>query len=163
VVSPAAFDSKLYRSRLTAGDVLINLVGASIGRTCQVPDGMPAANINQAVCVYRAHNRSLADWAAMCFAWPVIISRLLGEQVETARANLSLSDLRRFSLPLPREGERDWLVSGFRCINATVQSQVEELAQLRLLKQGLMHDLLTGRVPVTVEAEPKLREVAANV
>src|SRR5207249_5452049 len=34
---PQGFHSKLTRSKLKAGDVLINLVGASIGRACVLP------------------------------------------------------------------------------------------------------------------------------
>ena len=35
--------------------------------------------------------------------------------------------------------------------------------KLRGEKAGLMHDLLTGRVPVAVDSAPEPKEVAANV
>lgn len=39
----------------------------------------------------------------------------------------------------------------------------EDLRKLRCLRVGLMHDLLTGRVPVSAESAPAPKEVAANV
>jgi type I restriction enzyme S subunit len=40
-------------------------------------------------------------------------------------------------------------------INVWLRSQDEKLFKLRQQKSGLMHDLLTGKVPVKVE-EPEL-------
>jgi type I restriction enzyme S subunit len=45
------FHTKLKRSQLFPHDILINLVGASVGRTCMVPQEAIPANINQAVAV----------------------------------------------------------------------------------------------------------------
>ena len=50
---PMAFHQKLRRSALQRGDILFNLVGASIGRGCILPEIEKEANVNQAVAVIR--------------------------------------------------------------------------------------------------------------
>ena len=42
-----ATHNKMKNSQLKPNDILINITGASIGRTCIVPESMPTANINQ--------------------------------------------------------------------------------------------------------------------
>src|SRR5258707_75966 len=44
---PLAFHEKLKRTKLRKGDILINLVGASIGRSCRVMTDLGEANVNQ--------------------------------------------------------------------------------------------------------------------
>ena len=46
-------DAAQPASRVLAGDVLLNITGASIGRTSIVPTPFPPANVNQHVCILR--------------------------------------------------------------------------------------------------------------
>lgn len=99
---PLEFNQKLNRSELRAGDILINLVGASIGRSCVFPGYHCPANINQAVAVVTI-NESLIDRGYLA---NFLLSErgqlmLLNNRVEGARANISLADIRELALPLP--------------------------------------------------------------
>lgn len=53
VYVPQEFSRKERRSVLSAGDVLINIVGASIGRAAVADERLNGANINQAVALVR--------------------------------------------------------------------------------------------------------------
>jgi type I restriction enzyme, S subunit len=96
------FHHKLSRSKLRDGDLLVNLVGASIGRSCLFTGWSGPANINQAVAVITLRS-GLID--------PVFLVNLLtvdggqrlilSNRVEAARANISLSDLRKLPIPIP--------------------------------------------------------------
>src|SRR2546430_3886699 len=55
------FHKKLRRSQLRRNDILVNLVGASIGRSCIFPLDCEA-NANQAVCVMRPQADLDARW-----------------------------------------------------------------------------------------------------
>ena len=50
---------------------------------------------------------------------------------------------------LPPRTEQDQIVVGLRTATAREQIECDQLAKLRLLKAGMMEDLLTGRVRVT--------------
>ena len=107
---PLEFNAKLSRSELRPGDLLVNLVGASIGRSCVFPGFNRPANINQAVAVVTI-DRSRIEHV---FVAGLLVSSqgqrlLLGNKVEAARANISLADLRALPLPTPpRELQRDY-------------------------------------------------------
>ena len=149
-----AFDSKLYRSRLAPGDVLINLVGASIGRSCRVPQDFRRANINQAVCLFRAKNGCWSEWISYYFQLPQVMTRLTSEQVETARANVSLTDIREFVFPVPDDAEIQRVIEVLSANDRLVGATESSLVALRKKKTGLMQDLLTGKVPVKAD-EPE--------
>ena len=45
--------NKMNATQLKAGDVLLNITGASIGRSCIVPADFVEGNVNQHVCIIR--------------------------------------------------------------------------------------------------------------
>jgi type I restriction enzyme S subunit len=112
---PLAFHEKLSRTRLRKGDILINLVGASIGRSCQIKIDIGAANVNQAVALFRVKEGHSASFIAHWFHAPTTIKRILEMQVDAARPNVSLGDLRGFSIPNGGTNNielKDWLKEG---------------------------------------------------
>jgi type I restriction enzyme S subunit len=98
---PLEFHQKLERSALREKDVLINLVGASIGRSCIVPQDIGEANVNQAVAVITCGPRLLPEYFASLVLTPAAQARFHGGKVEAARANISLNDVRKFPTLLP--------------------------------------------------------------
>ncbi len=142
------FHKKLKRSALRYGDILVNLVGASIARSA-VYDLDRDANINQAVCSVRLSNEVQPLWLCEYLQLSESIERLLGEQVETARANLSLGDIRNYLVSYPPSTEQSEAIMQINLLRDKYESQLGSLTKLRSLKTGLMQDLLTGKVSVT--------------
>ncbi|RZK44479.1 MAG: restriction endonuclease subunit S, partial [Pedobacter sp.] len=50
---PIEQHNKMSGSKVQIGDVLLNITGASIGRSCVVPSSVQEANVNQHVCIIR--------------------------------------------------------------------------------------------------------------
>ena len=148
------FDEKLYRSRLREGDVLINLVGASIGRSCVVPTGIGSANINQAVCLFRPSSLVCTNYISSYLQLPQVISRLLGEQVETARANVSLRDIRRFPFVTPILPEQKKIARILATLDNLIEKTEALIAKYQAIKQGMMHDLFTRGVDSSGQLRP---------
>ena len=95
------------RSVLKKHDILTNIVGASIGRTCEYTlDDL--ANTNQAVAIIRLIDLSLTDYVIKCLNSSYCINLMFENQVNVARANLSLSSLANFLISIPplREKKR---------------------------------------------------------
>jgi type I restriction enzyme, S subunit len=59
--------------------------------------------------------------------------------------------LRSLRLPWPNKPEQSRIKAAAKAWQARVEDEARQLAKLRTLKQGLMDDLLTGRVRVNVE------------
>lgn len=61
-----SIDKEMKGSRVREHDVLLNITGASIGRSCLVPAGFQSANVNQHVCILRAEQIASAKWLSLC-------------------------------------------------------------------------------------------------
>ena len=142
---PIAFHEKLKRTKLQYHDILINLVGASIGRSCQIQCELGEANINQAVAVFRVREQYCSAFIACYFQSPLTVDRILGMQVDAARPNISLSDLRRFLIPLPTKAEQEAIAEALNDADALIESLEQLIAKKRHLKQGAMQELLSGK------------------
>jgi type I restriction enzyme S subunit len=101
------------RSMLQPGDILLNLVGASIGRTALYNLDVEA-NINQAVALLRLiaiPQGPSVEFLLHYFNSPIAIDLMLGSRVTTAQPNISLTDAREFPIPLPPLGEQHRIVA----------------------------------------------------
>jgi type I restriction enzyme, S subunit len=96
------------RSMLKQGDILMNLVGASIGRTA-LYNLHTEVNINQAVALVRLVDLVAGpsvEYLLHYFNSPSAVDFMLGSRVITAQPNMSLTDAREFPIPLPPLGEQ---------------------------------------------------------
>ncbi|HTV91325.1 MAG TPA: restriction endonuclease subunit S [Verrucomicrobiae bacterium] len=123
VFLPAEFNLKREKSILRENDVLLNIVGASIGRTAVVPSDLAGANCNQAVAIIRLGG----DYVDARFVNLWLLSTDAQEQialgsVDVARANFSLGDIRKLELPWPAKTTRLAVVK-------TVEAQLGQLGQ----------------------------------
>ncbi len=99
------------RSILMKGDFLMNIVGASIGRTAiyNIDD---LANINQAVCLIRVFNQFLnSKYLLHFFNCAICVSYMFDKQVDNARANLSMGNIAKFIIPIPPLDEQHRIVA----------------------------------------------------
>jgi len=144
---PIEFHNKIKNSQLQKGDILINIVGASIGRCAVFNLDVQYANTNQAVCVFRPKEENDSDFLAYYIQNGYTQQRLLGNQVETARANLSLGDFRKFKFVIPEtKDEQIHIADKLNEVNFTIQSKQTKIQTLQRLKKTLMQNLLTGKV-----------------
>lgn len=127
---PNEFYEKLKRSKLKEDDVLINLVGASIGRCAKVTADAVPANINQAVALIRIDcEKMLPEFLLQQLMTKTIQDRLASSKVEGARANISLKNLNELELILPNLNiQRDF---------TTFARKIEN--QMILLQEGLVN------------------------
>ena len=142
---PVEFNRVVAKSELKAGDLLLNIVGASIGRVCLYQSSYPVANVNQAVCVFRANECTLPKFLLYTFQSPDTLKRLLGTQAGSARQNLSLSDIRSFNILLPPLSEQHQIAEVLSTVDDKLGVLAEKKTHYQTLKKGLMQQLLTGQ------------------
>ena len=132
---PEAFHQKVRRSAMQRGDLLFNLVGASIGRGCVLPELGSEANTNQAVAVIRLDtNKALPEYVLGYMLSPSGLKKILGTSVNSARANLSLEGIRNTSVPiegLEVQKERISQIEGTQRFSELVDVQRERLSDVR--------------------------------
>ena len=132
---PPEFHEKLRRSQIFPGDVLINIVGASIGRAAVVPDQVKEANTNQAVAVVRLDTKRLkADYLVRIFLSQRFQREMTKMLVNSARANVSLTDIRNFLIPdraIDHQAEIIRQINGIQSAVNSFQSRARELVAIR--------------------------------
>jgi restriction endonuclease S subunit len=154
---PVEFHNKIKNSQLKKGDVLTNIVGASIGRCTVYNLDYEFANTNQAVCVFRPNKENDSAFLAFYLQYGYTKKRLLGTQVETARANLSLGDFRKFKFVIPEtKVEQELISTKLNQFQNKIERKEAKIKNLERLKKSLMQNLLTGKKRIEVEKINKL-------
>ena len=150
---PNAFSEKQKRSKLKNGDILINIVGASIGRSCLYNKDIPA-NINQAVCLFRCNSAAHNLYTLLYLSLPKTIRTLLETQTESARPNLSLSDISLLNFLLPPLPEQEKIAEILGVWDEAIEKLSGLIEQKKLLKKGMMQKLLTGKTRLSGFTQP---------
>ncbi|OQB05443.1 MAG: EcoKI restriction-modification system protein HsdS [bacterium ADurb.Bin212] len=142
--------SSMKRSVVFPDDVLLNITGASIGRTTVVPDNFPESNVNQHVCIIRTIRKELLP-KFLCYF-------LQGEEGQKQiwaiqaggnRPGLNYEQVKSIILPISHDiQEQKQIVNVLQSIDNQIAINRKLKAKQELLKQGLMQDLLTGKVVV---------------
>lgn len=147
---PEEFHMKLKRSQLKPNDVLINLVGASIGRSATVPDFIENANINQAVALIRVQENVNPKYLMYLLISPKMQKRIHQSKVETARPNVSLTDIRELVIPIPKIVEQNQLVflveNTISIINNIEANLRGYLVKARSLRIAILMDAFEGKL-----------------
>ena len=166
-----AFNNKQKASVLQEGDLLLNIVGASIGRAAMYNLTQPA-NINQAVSLIRLTLVDLREYVMLFLNSNQAIQFYNAEKVDVARANLSLKDVANIPIALPQSFDELRVVlqemqRRLSVIDDLEVSLTAELKRAERLRQSVLHRAFTGRlVPQDATDEPaaallaRLRETA---
>lgn len=144
------FNRKDAKSILQYGDVLTNIVGASIGRTA-VFERDDNANINQAVCLIRCNTQALRNYfLAYLLNSPYFKRKLHEAEVNMARANLSLTFFRDFEVPLPPLSVQDQIIANMRALRRKIDAASslfsKQLSDLADLRQSLLQKAFAGEL-----------------
>ena len=152
------FNEIQKRSILQKGDILTNIVGASIGRTA-IYDLDNTANINQAVSLIRIYDQTNKKYIQYVLNSPSILNYMNREKVDVARANLSLQNVADFPIPLPSLKEQELIVlkleQGFSLIKNIENITNSMLKQLDTIKLSILKQAFEGKlVPQDPNDEP---------
>ncbi|MBP7653549.1 restriction endonuclease subunit S [Candidatus Dependentiae bacterium] len=141
------------RSILQKFDILMNIVGASIGRVAYY-DLDEIANINQAVCLIRLiYIGKYTDLNYLLYFLnsSICLSYMFSKQVDNARANLSMANIAKFLIPFPSFTEQKRIVSKIDQLMAlcdTLEKQKNERNQKQLaVHTSALNRLLNSKQP----------------
>ena len=164
---PLKFHNKLKRSQLQPNDVLLNLVGASIGRCAVLPSTVEQANINQAVALIRVASEVEPTYLMHLLLSPHVQTHMRGVKVETARANISLIDVREFLISFCSRSEQKAVVSEIeRCFSvadAIEKSVDQSLAQSERLRQSILKRAFEGKLVPQDPNDPPASELLDRI
>jgi type I restriction enzyme S subunit len=144
----ARLNLDLYRSHfLEIGDLLVSRSG-----TCGITAVFPGFDIpvlpGAFVIRFRFKNGLLSEFVRRYFNWETGRERVLREAEGGVQKNLRGSTLLKLLIPVPVEAEQREILRRLDTHESRICTEEAYRDKLKLQKQGLMHNLLTGKVRV---------------
>ena len=137
---------KMSGSKVIANDILLNITGASIGRSCVVPHDFTEANVNQHVCIIRTPNDD-----------PIFVQSFLSsengqnaiqsKQAGGGREGLNFQAIRSidFHFP-PSKAEQTKIASFLSAVDEKISQLTQKHALLSQYKPGMMQKLFSQQI-----------------
>jgi type I restriction enzyme, S subunit len=102
---------QLRNVTLQPNDVLLNITGDSILRTCLVPDDVLPARVNQHVSIVRANSRANALFLQKWLSLPAMKEHMLGHSSGGTRKAITKGHILSFPMPLPPLPEQEGIAT----------------------------------------------------
>lgn len=146
-------------SEIEEGDVLLNITGASIGRTTLADIRIKGGNVNQHVCEIRTDQNKLNPKYLTYF----LLSNNGQRQIDSYQAGgnrqgLNYNQIGSFYIAVPPRPEQTAIATVLSDMDDEIAALEHRLGKGQQIKQGMMQQLLTGKVRLVT---PQEAEVAA--
>ena len=126
----------------------MNITGASIGRCALATFEVAGGNVNQHVCIIRTKDQ-LLDSSYLCCVLPSDIGQgqIDSFQAGGNREGLNFGQIKSFNIPIPpTKAEQIAIAAILSDMDAEIAALETKLAKYKQIKQGMMQELLTGRI-----------------
>ncbi len=158
---PKGFNDIQKRSILEKGDVLFNIVGASIGRAA-IFKLNKLANINQAVALIRLNGELNSEYLNYFLNSEIAKQEYLKNQVDVARANLSLKNVNDISVPYCKPEEQKKILREIESrlsVCTKIEESLEEgIGKSEVLRQSILKKAFEGKLLTQEEIEKCKKE-----
>jgi type I restriction enzyme, S subunit len=137
-----AINTEMKGTEVKPLDVLLNITGASIGRSCVVPSSFDRGNVNQHVCIIRPQKTSLDPIFLQLFLSSRFGQKLIEQgQSGSGREGLNFQSIRSFTIPLPSLPEQTKITSFLSALDGKIGAVGEQMRQTQAWKKGLLQQL----------------------
>ncbi|WP_204808743.1 restriction endonuclease subunit S [Mycobacterium riyadhense] len=104
---PESIHEKMSGTKVAGGDILLNITGASIGRTAVVPrEGWTTANVNQHVSVLRPLIHETTEYLHLMMTSPYFQRLIASSSPGASREGLAIKRMELFPVPIPPLAEQ---------------------------------------------------------
>jgi type I restriction enzyme S subunit len=146
------------RTRVHTGDLLISIT-ALIGAVGVVPNGIPAAFVNQHLALVRFSSKEVHPrWVGYC-----VLSRVGQEQLRVdlyggTKDGLGLDDIRSLAVLLPPKEEQGRIVEIIDSVGSHIEALIakvrEAIDRLKEYRTALISSAVTGKIDVRENSAP---------
>jgi type I restriction enzyme, S subunit len=135
----------IKRYRIFREDIFISVAG-TLGIVGKIPQELDGANLTENAD--RITNITCSqDYLLHVLMSPLIQNTIESLQTIGAQPKLALTRIRKFVIPLPpTKAEQEAIAEVLSEMDVEITALETKLAKARQLKQGMMHNLLTGRI-----------------
>lgn len=144
-------DSTMSNTRVYRDDVLLNITGGSIGRSC-LYESDELANVNQHVCIIRCNSQMRPKF--MQYFWNSSIGKISIDIYQSGanREGLNFFEIGNTVVPTPELYEQDEIISFLddKCdsIDRVISQKLTIIDTLAEYKRSLIYEVVTGKKEV---------------
>ena len=133
---------------LQESDVLINITGASVARTCIVPKEILPARVNQHVSILRCTGRLNPYFLNVLLYFQTTKQKLLdlANSKGATREAITKQQLELFKIILPPIEQQELFAEKVQEIEAYIKTQQAELENAKTMFQSIIHHSFTGEL-----------------
>ena len=128
-------------TELKEDDVLLNITGASIGRTAIATKEIEGGNVNQHVCIIRANSKVSPKFLCNYIQTKKIQNYIQSLQTGGSREGLNFEQIRSFPISLPNIAEQNKIAQLFDKLNERIATQNKIIDKLQSLIKGIRNDV----------------------
>lgn len=145
------YEVAFKNKRLKAGDLLTARTGYP-GTTCIIPDDFENAQ-SFTTLITRPTNKVNSKFLAIFMNSEIGVDFFDKNQIGGGQKNINASTLRTFIVAAPKLEEQTAIATIISDMDMEIVALEEKLAKTRDLKQGMMQQLLTGRIRLPLPQE----------
>lgn len=139
-------NEKMKGSIVQPNDVLLNITGASIGRSCVVPSSFNIGNVNQHVCIIR-----VTDEYTPRFLQPFLSSHkgqklIYQNQTGSGREGLNFVSIRSFKIVIPSLPEQQKIATFLSAVDQKIEQLRQKVKLLEQYKKGLLQQIFSQEI-----------------
>ncbi|MGY6559263.1 MAG: restriction endonuclease subunit S [Nitritalea sp.] len=137
-------------SKVCPGDVLLNITGGSIGRSCVVPADFVVGNVNQHVCIIRPEKDN-SNFLQAHLASHRGQKLIFQGQTGSGREGLNFETIRGFKISFPSLPEQQKIASFLSSVDERIELMERKKEKLEAYKKGVMQQIFpssgSGQAP----------------
>ena len=136
---------KQKSTEIELDDVLLNITGASIGRSAIATSEIVGGNVNQHVCIIRLKDKTLSYYICAFLLSYIGQKQIDSYQAGGNREGLNYDQIASFKICIPSSNE---IIQIWNCLSlwdTAIEKQSKLIEKLKLRKRALMQQLLTGK------------------
>jgi type I restriction enzyme S subunit len=139
-------NSEMRNSIVQPNDILLNITGASLGRSCVVPQDFETGNVNQHVCIIRIKGQHDPR-----FIQPFLSSNkgqniFKSLQTGSGREGLNFENIKNIEIFLPSVQEQNKISSFLSLLEERIITQRKIIQNLKTLMKGLSKEIFAQQL-----------------
>ena len=134
-------------TELKEDDVLLNITGASIGRTAIATKEIEGGNVNQHVCIIRANSKVSPKFLCNYIQTKKIQNYIQSLQTGGSREGLNFEQIRSFPISLPNIAEQNKIAQLLDKLNERIATQNKIIDKLQSLIKGIAQKIVHSNKP----------------
>lgn len=154
--------NEMKGTRVLEGDILLNITGGSIGRSCIVPTPFAEANVNQHVCILR-FTENIREFISYAMKSSSTKEQIEACQVGGNREGLNFEQTSKINICLPPEEEIGAVLGYLKIRLPQLDTLEKNAANIILLLQerrtALISAAVTGKIDVRDWVAPDTQDV----